>query len=103
MKRHTIRYDKNIKRTYSAMRNAVVNLGFETLETDKHIGIVKFTTPRKYVFFGGTQFSITAYTISERSTDVTLSVKDNISKKDFLYMTENIFKRMDKELPVETV
>ena len=100
MRRHTIRYENNIKRIYGAMRNAVVALGFETLESDKQIGILKFTTPSKYLFFGGAQYSITAYTISERSTEVTVSVKDNISQKDFLIMAKNIFKKMDKELPV---
>ena len=102
MKRKTIKYDKSKVRTCKAIRNAVVDLGFDTIKTDKNIGILKFKTKKKYLFFGGTDFTITANEVSERDTEVTISTEGDISKSDFQKMANNIFNKMDKELPIES-
>ena len=103
MKRKTINYDKNKLRTFKAIHNVVIALGFDTLKTDKSTGTIKFTTKKKYLIFGGTGFTIIANEVSERNTAVTVSSEDDISQNDFQKMANNIFTKMDKELPIEPI
>jgi len=99
-KRAVRNFDKTIGQTFKAMRDAVVKLGFDFEKVEKDRFIIQMKTKTSYVFFGGKQYTMAARSISEKSTQVTITAKSDVSQNNLNELSENIFTIMDKELPI---
>ncbi len=101
MKKRAVRnFDKNIVQTFKAMRNAVVQLGFQFENVDKDRYIIEIKTKSSYIFFGAHKYVLSARSVSEKNTQVMVVAKSDVSQKNLDELAEDIFMSMDKELPI---
>ena len=99
-KRVVRNFDKTINQTFKGMRDAVVKLGFEFEKVEKDRFIIEMKTKMSYIFFGGHKYTMAARSISEKSTQVTITAKSDVSQNNLNELAESIFTTMDKELPI---
>ena len=99
-KRSIRRFDKSATRVFKAMRTSIVELGFETIDVDKGTGLLKFTTKKKYLFFGGLHYTLVLNNLTDRDSEVSISAEGDVNQGDFKKMATLVFNAMDKELPI---
>jgi len=99
-KRSVRNFDKTITQTFKAMRDSVVKLGLEFEKVEKDRYIIEMKTKTSYIFFGGQKYTMAARSITEKSTQVTITAKSDVSQNNLNELSESIFANMDRELPI---
>ena len=101
LRREIMRFDKNSNQTFMVMSDVITNLGFKNIESDRKIGIIKFTTQKKYLLFGGMHYTLTINKVSEFITEVSITTRDDSNNNSFQKTAEIIFTKMYKKIPIQ--